>query len=221
MKLSNLIAGAALSLVLGMSGAASAAVLYDNGPIDANTDAFTLGYGYKVSNSFTLAQNSTVTGVDFGVWTGIGDTVKTVQWSILSTPDVFPASGSVANVTHGVGTTNSWGYQISKDHFDTGSINLAAGTYYLVMQSATTASGNPVYWDENNGPSYASHSALGNLANYDRPNTTGSESFQILGTSGAVPEPATWAMSLIGVGAIGGALRTRRRQAGQLATVKA
>lgn len=31
-------------------------------------------------------------------------------------------------------------------------------------------------------------------------------------TSGAVPEPATWAMLLFGFGAVGGAMRSRRRQ---------
>ena len=33
-----------------------------------------------------------------------------------------------------------------------------------------------------------------------------------IATPGAVPEPATWAMMLLGLGFVGGVLRTRRRQ---------
>jgi len=33
-----------------------------------------------------------------------------------------------------------------------------------------------------------------------------------LETASAVPEPATWAMMLLGIGAVGGAMRSRRRQ---------
>jgi hypothetical protein len=32
-------------------------------------------------------------------------------------------------------------------------------------------------------------------------------------TSGAVPEPATWALMIVGFGAVGATLRSRRRQA--------
>jgi len=66
---------------------------------------------------------------------------------------------------------------MSIDSFLTGDIVLGPGTYYLALQSAAvdpTGSGI-VYWVENGA---------------------GSESFQILGS--AVPEPATWAMMILG-----------------------
>lgn len=41
--------------------------------------------------------------------------------------------------------------------------------------------------------------------NYDR-----SISFTLSGVTGAVPEPATWAMMILGFGLVGAALRQRR-----------
>ena len=90
-------------------------------------------------------------------------------------------------------------------------MNLGPGTYYLVLQNAVTASGNPIYWDENNGPSTASDSGIGDLNGFDRPGTN-SEAFQILGTTG-VPEPATWATTILGFGLLGSALRRRKAAA--------
>ena len=47
--------------------------------------------------------------------------------------------------------------------------------------------------------------------------TSGSNSFEIDNLAIAVPEPATWAMMIMGLGAMGMALRTRRRTAAALA----
>jgi len=44
----------------------------------------------------------------------------------------------------------------------------------------------------------------------DSPNTLSAS--YTAGTTGAVPEPATWAMMILGLGLVGGALRARRRQ---------
>jgi hypothetical protein len=71
---------------------------------------------------------------------------------------------------------------MSIDSFSTGDIVLGPGTYYLALQNAAvdpTGSGT-VYWAENGA---------------------GSESFQILGS--AVPEPATWAMTILGFCGLG------------------
>ena len=42
--------------------------LYSNGPLDGTHDAWTINYGYVVSNSFTLGSASTVGGFDFYTW---------------------------------------------------------------------------------------------------------------------------------------------------------
>ena len=49
---------------------------------------------------------------------------------------------------------------------------LNAGTYWVNLQNAVVNTGDPVYWDENSGPSLASESSVGTIP---------SESFTILG----------------------------------------
>ena len=63
-------------------------------------------------------------------------------------------------------------------------MNLAAGDYWLNLQNAVVDTGDPVYWDENSGPSQASQNSVGTIP---------SESFTLLGetTQGTVPEPGS------------------------------
>ena len=46
----------------------SAQVLYDDGPINGMTNAYTINFGYVVSDTITLNHNATVGGFDLGVW---------------------------------------------------------------------------------------------------------------------------------------------------------
>src|SRR5208337_351213 len=61
-------------------------VLYSNGPLNGTYDAWTINYGYVVSNSFTLGSASTVGGFDFYTWGYPGDNPQTVDWYISSSP---------------------------------------------------------------------------------------------------------------------------------------
>ena len=47
---------------------ASAQVLYDDGPINGTVDAWTINFGFVIGDSFTLLNNSTVGGFNFGAW---------------------------------------------------------------------------------------------------------------------------------------------------------
>lgn len=202
------IAGVAAAVLASASAASAANVVYDNGPLNGTIDAFTINFGFQVSDSFTLTSAATVTGVNFGVWSSSGDEITSVDWGIATEPATYTDTAT-ATVTSGPTTVNGDGYNVGIDSFSLPNVPLAAGTYYLVLQNAVVGSGDPIYWDENNGPSTASEDELGNLANYDVPGTTGSESFQILGLSG-VPEPGAWALMLVGFGVMGAALRARR-----------
>ncbi|HLZ83367.1 MAG TPA: hypothetical protein VKQ54_07340, partial [Caulobacteraceae bacterium] len=65
---------AAIGLLAGASSA-SAAVLYDNGALNGTIGSWNIGgaggFG-GVSDSFTLGEASTITGVNFGVWINPG-----------------------------------------------------------------------------------------------------------------------------------------------------
>jgi len=210
---------------LGSVTSAAAAVLYDNGALNGNISAFTIGGAggedYGVSDSFTLGAASTISSVDFGVWTYPGDTVSTVDWGITTVygsgsfdPSNFIAGGT-ATVLSGPTSLNSLGWPIGVDSFSTGAVSLGAGTYYLVLQNAVAVNagapdGNPVYWDETDGLSSAYSSILNSLYNAAT-GASGSESFQIFGTSGVeVPEPASWVLMLIGFAGLGAPLRAAR-----------
>ena len=61
---------------------------YSNGPINGNTDAWTINFGYIVSNTFLCCKtydpsDTNVTGFSIGVWEFPGDKVLSVDWSIV------------------------------------------------------------------------------------------------------------------------------------------
>ncbi len=94
-------------------------------------------------------------------------------------------------------------------------MTLDPGTYWLNLQNAANAAGDPIYWDENSGvgcggtdghgadcPSLASESAVGTIV---------PEGFTIQGTlnGGSTPEPSSLALFGSGVLGIVGLLRRR------------
>ena len=183
---------------------------YENGPINGTTDAWTINFGYVVSDTFTLGSAQTVTGVSFGVWEFPGDTMQTVDYTITSTENGVGV-GLTVNVSDKFISSNQYGYNVDLISFNSGGVPLGAGTYWLNLYNATVASGDPVYWDENSGagcksggcPSQASESAVGTIP---------SEAFTIStsgSTSGSTPEPSS--IMLFGSGILGLAGVLRRK----------
>jgi hypothetical protein len=86
--------------------------------------------------------------------------------------------------------------------------SLNAGTYWLNLQNASVSTGDPIYWDENSGPSSASENSIGTIP---------SESFTLLGsgatsttsTTSSTPEPSS--IMLFGSGVLGLAGLLRRK----------
>jgi hypothetical protein len=73
-----------LCLFLALIPAPAQTTLYSNGPINGTIDAWTINFGYVVSDTFDLSAASTITGFDLGVWEFPGDKALTVGWSITS-----------------------------------------------------------------------------------------------------------------------------------------
>ena len=186
---------------------ASAQVLYDNGPANGSVDAWTVNFGYVVSDTFTVGA-STVGGFDFTVWAYPGDTALTVDWSITSAEFGGTSYGSgTASLTSTFISSNQYGYDIDKLSASGLNVALGAGTYWLNLQNATTSFGDPLFWDENSGPSQASESAVGTIA---------SEAFDItsLACAGAdcgPPTPEPGSLVLFGTAIVGLAAVRRRR----------
>ncbi len=163
----------------GRAGQASlpSGVLYENGPANGTTDAWTINFGYIVSDTFVPNGNSGVSGFDLYVWELPGDSMTSVDWSITSGPNsgTVYGSGTVSggNLNDQFISTNQFGYDIDKISATSLKVGLNSGqTYWINLQNAAVPSGDPVFWDENSGvgchstgcPSQAVESAIGTIA---------------------------------------------------------
>jgi hypothetical protein len=177
-------------------------LVYDNGPINGTINAWTINFGFAVSDSFTVGAGiNNLTSVTVGIWAFPGDSLANVNWLIGTSFFGADVSSGVSNSTNVFQYTNGFGFDLYESTFSiTGAV--APGTYYLTLQNANSQFGNPIYWDENDGPSLAMENSVGPI---------GSQSFQVFGTgtTGQTPEPTS--LLLLGSGLLGLAGGIRKR----------
>ncbi len=116
---------------------------YDNGPINGTTDAWTINFGYIVSDTFltNASPNPSVTGFQFGVWEFPGDVLSSVDWSITTGENggtvIGSGTASGNNITDLFISTNQYGYDIDKIQVSTPNVSVNSGTtYWLNLQNA-------------------------------------------------------------------------------------
>jgi len=201
-----------LTLLCASARPAAAGTIYDNGPINGNVDAWTVNFGFVVSDTFTISGgNGTITGLSFGTFSLPGDTLLSIELSITSSE--FGGTtyfDQVVNTTESDCHSNQYGYNVCTQSATFNGPNLAPGTYWLNLQNAFVDTGDPIYWDENSGvgcqspgcPSQASDNSVGTIP---------SESFTVEGTinGGTVPEPGSLLLLASGVTGVVGVLRRR------------
>ena len=164
---------------------AMAQVIYDNGPVNGTTDAWTINFGFVVSDTFNVPANgTTVTGASFAMWLIEGDNLETAELSITSGENGGTSFfDQTVNFTQSGCSLNQYTYDVcteSTSSFFSQTLN--SGTYWLNLQNAVTADGEPVYWDENSGPSSASGNLYGTIP---------SEAFTVLGGTGITSTSST------------------------------
>jgi PEP-CTERM motif-containing protein len=181
--------------------------LYDDGPTNGTTDGWTINFGFEVSDSFNLSNPGQVSGLQFAVWLMPGDVLQSIEVSMTS--GEFGGTvyfDQMVNTTQSGCAVNQFGYDICTETAMFAGPSLNAGMYWLNLQNGVVNTGDPVYWDENEGPSEASENSLGTLP---------AESFTILGsggtttTTGTTPEPGTLMLFGSGILGIAGFLRKK------------
>ena len=204
----------ALLLLLPGLAAVPAVGQYDNGPINGTTDAWTINFGFVVSDTFTVTSSTTIPGLTFGAWLFPGDVLTSVEVSITSAE--FGGTiyfDQTVNFTQSGCFANQFGFNVCTEAASFNGPFLNAGTYWLNLQNASVANGDPVYWDENSGvgcggagcPSSASENELGTIP---------SEAFTIgcCVPPPSTPEPSTITLSSGGILAVFGFLGALRRK---------
>ena len=201
---------------------ALAQTLYSNGPTNGNIYAWTVNFGFVVSDTFTLTNFDTpITGASFGMWLFPGDTLTSAELSITSGENGGTSYfDQTVNFTQSGCAANQYGYEVCTENTSFFGPTLNAGTYWLNLQNASVPSGDPVFWDENfGGP--GSHAWPVSLASENTVGTIPSEAFTVLGgqttfragadgeASSSVPEPGS--IMLFGSGVLGLASFLRRR----------
>jgi hypothetical protein len=184
---------------------AMAQTVYSNGAINGTIDAWTINFGFVVSDTFTTPGGA-VNGLSFGVWEDPGDVLLTTEVQITSAEDggtVF--SDQIVAFTQSGCSGNQYGFNVCTETGSMNPVNLAAGTYWINLDNAVTEAGSPIFWDENGGPSLASQTSVGTIP---------SEAFTVLGTTTttsttSVPEPGS--IILLGSGVLGLGSLLRRK----------
>jgi PEP-CTERM motif len=193
---------------------AMAAPSYDNGPVNGNVDAWTINFGFSVTDSLQLS--GTVTGLDFYAWVVPGDTISNVQVSFGSAAFGSDIFNGVVSLTQSNCTTNTYGYNVCNEAGSFSGPTLS-GNAWITLQNANVPSGDPVYWDENSGvgcqspgcPSQAQENTIGTIPSEAFTVIAGTSTSTSTSTSGTTPEPSS--IMLFGSGILGLAGVLRRK----------
>src|SRR5664279_2768303 len=171
-------------LCLLLAVAPAMADIYSNGPYNGTTDAWTINFGFSVSDSFTLS-GGTVSSFHFVYWDASASDLLTTADLQLGTTSFGGSATTVAFSSTFLGT-NQFGYNLYQADASGLTIPWAGGAGYATLGNACSTSGcsvsNPIYWDENSGPSTAYENTLGSIP---------SEAFTIGSGPTSTPEPSS------------------------------
>jgi Bacterial Ig-like domain (group 3)/FG-GAP-like repeat len=155
--------------------------LYSNGPTNGGTNAWAINFGFAVSDNFPVAGPSLLSGMSFAAWVLPGDVLQTVDVSITSAEfGGISYFSETVNFTQSANcSTNDFGFGVCTETANFTVPVFAPGTYWVTLQNAVVNDGDPIMWDENEGPSLASENMVGTIP---------SESFTMSGSGLALTQ---------------------------------
>jgi len=198
---------------MSLSTAAHAAIVYNNGGPTPNGNETTQ---WQQAEDFTFGSATTIDGA--GVYIGsTGDGLSNwdgaFQYAIYGdaggSPGAALASGSVTATTSDTGIPWFSGNAFLFEFNFNSAFNAAANTtYWLGLHASSDYAGrDELYFSTTNGN--GTNLGQENFENQGSWSGNGQEHAFYL-TGGAVPEPTTWALMILGMGGAGVALRRRR-----------
>src|ERR1022692_5248110 len=148
--------------------------LYSNGAYNGTTDAWTINFGFSVSDSFTMGIDQ-IQCLSLVYWDASSQDVLTTVDMQLGSTSFGGNINTLSGVTNTFLGTNQYGYNLYQADYSFGSIPWS-GAGFVTLSNACSTSGcsvsNPIYWDENSGPSTAYENTLGSIP---------SEAFTLIG----------------------------------------
>src|ERR1017187_7987657 len=192
-------------LCLLLAVAPAMADTYSNGPFNGTNDGWTINFGFTVSDSFTLSSGS-VSGFHFVYWDASASDLLTTSDLQLGTTSFGGSATTVAFSNTFLGT-NQYGYNLYQADATGISIPWAGGAGFATLGNACSTSGcsvsNPIYWDENSGPSLAYENTLGSIPSEAFTLAGGPPPCDVAGGGlSCIPEPSTITL-LFGSGIVG------------------
>src|ERR1051326_5970816 len=124
---------AVTAIVLGSSGQAEPALVYDNGPV-LGPDSWNIG-PYGDSDSFTVSCPTILTSVRAGLGVAGVGIPASVQWRIGTAPGGAEISAGFAHFA------STYSASVYDSTFEINANLASAGTYYLTLFSALTSVG--------------------------------------------------------------------------------
>jgi len=190
-----------------------AGTVYENGPINGTVGSADISFGPQsdVGNSFTVSGGAAiVSGVTFGAWLQLGDTLTLVDVEISSLPNGGTIYfDNVLSFTQSNCFTNPVGQSVCQETAVFSGPTLPNGTYWLSLSEALTKGGHGVGWDQNSGVGCMSPGCPSQAVDQAQ-NSIPSEAFAILGgLSQSTPEPGS--VTLFATGCVGLMAALRRK----------
>ncbi|MBI1199744.1 MAG: PEP-CTERM sorting domain-containing protein [Phenylobacterium sp.] len=217
----NRLQAAAAAVALALPFAAHAAVIYDNipGTPDSGNCAFSTTCAADIGDGdvyaaqlFTLADAVTIESAAFAEL-DLEQYGTSVNWKFYladgggGLPGTLVTEGS-SDILSSPSIGTSSGYNVSLNLFDLPSVSLGAGDYYFALQLVSPF--HETYLTAGVSGSGGAQSNDGGAIWFDGYRRRSSIAVALYDNNvGAVPEPATWALMILGFGGAGALLRRR------------